>query len=54
VAEPERERCEQRDQDQLLAEGVFVLGGRGEAGKRVVRRVENATQAGLALVRIFF
>jgi hypothetical protein len=53
VAEPEGDRRQQRDQDQLLAEGILVAGRGGEAGKRVARRVDDALQAGLALEGAF-
>jgi hypothetical protein len=54
VAEPERERREQPDHDQLHAEGVFVPRGGGEPGQRILGGGENPPQAGLALERAFF
>ena len=54
VAQPERERREQGDQDQLLAEGVFVPGGGGEPGERILRRVQDPAKARFPLVRVFF
>jgi len=53
MAEPERERREQRDHDQLHAEGVFVPRSSGEAGQGIAAGVDDPAQAGFSLVRTF-
>ena len=53
AAEPECERSEDRDQDEFLAEGILVAGGRSEAGQRIAGGVQDPLKPGFPLVGTF-